>query len=305
MNILEDSYFRIPPTASGIKSGLCRISHAAGIAKPLRIGKSVLGRDIYALRIGCTEKNNSVLYIGGVHGSEWLTTLLLMKFACELCSNLDSSEQTMGADMRRLLSERGAVIVPMLNPDGIEIAHSGSQSAFGLSAHVERLKNEYSGIWQANARGIDINHNFDAGFYEEKKLERAQGICSPRPGKFGGIRPHSEPETRAAVNLCEAFRFIRAIAFHSQGEVIYHGYGKYTPPNSELICRLLCAQCGYSPDTPSGTASHAGFKDWFVKTYRRPGFTVEIGRGKNPLPIEDLNPIYARLYEMLLTGLML
>lgn len=37
----------------------------------------------------------------------------------------------------------------------------------------------------------------------------------------------------------------------------------------------------------------------------RPGFTIEIGRGKNPLPIEELEPIYARLLEMLLLTMLL
>ena len=46
------------------------------------IGKSALGRRIYAYRLGRGQRN--VLYCGGVHGREWITSLLLLHFADEL-----------------------------------------------------------------------------------------------------------------------------------------------------------------------------------------------------------------------------
>ena len=42
-----------------------------------------------------------------------------------------------------------------------------------------------------------------------------------------------------------------------------------------------------------------GFKDWFIDKFRRPGFTVEIGIGKNPLPPERADSIYRQIKEML------
>ena len=49
-----------------------------------------------------------------------------------------------------------------------------------------------------------------------------------------------------------------------------------------------------------GITSCRGFKDWFIETYDRPGFTVEIGKGTNPLPLEQFPEIYRKLRELLL-----
>ena len=91
------------------------------------------------------------------------------------------------------------------------------------------------------------------------------------------------------------FRSRTAYAFHSQGEEIYYRYGPHTPARSQLMAQVLASSCGYRLASPEGTASHGGFKDWFIDCMRRPGFTFEIGRGKNPLPIQEFEPIYARL----------
>ena len=41
-------------------------------------GKSLLGKELFAFVIG--EGKNTVVYVGGTHGIEWLTSLLLLKF---------------------------------------------------------------------------------------------------------------------------------------------------------------------------------------------------------------------------------
>ena len=136
-------------------------------------------------------------------------------------------------------------------------------------------------------------------------MEAASGINAPAPRQFGGFTPHSEPETKAAVNLCRRFDLSRIYAFHSQGEEIYYRYGSLVPQGSAAIARLLSDTSGYSLPNQSGLASHGGFKDWFIKEIGRPAFTIEIGRGKNPLPIDELSPIFARLYETLMLSLVI
>ena len=49
----------------------------------------------------------------------------------------------------------------------------------------------------------------------------------------------------------------------------------------------------------AGLASHGGFKDWFISELRKPGFTMEIGKGENPLPVSQLYEIYSRIEEAL------
>lgn len=59
--------------------------------------------------------------------------------------------------------------------------------------------------------------------------------------------------------------------------------------------------CFYEVSKQKGLASHAGFKDWFIETYERPAFTIEVGKGENPLPLTQLDDIYYRIRKALFT----
>jgi g-D-glutamyl-meso-diaminopimelate peptidase len=49
---------------------------------------------------------------------------------------------------------------------------------------------------------------------------------------------------------------------------------------------------GYTLADAPYSSSFAGYKDWFIKLYRRPGYTIEVGRGENPLPLSQFDEIY-------------
>lgn len=91
------------------------------------------------------------------------------------------------------------------------------------------------------------------------------------------------------------------IALHSQGQVIYWGFQGLEPPEAEGIVQRLGRVSRYQPVRYAGSA--AGYKDWFIQEYRRPGFTVEVGRGTNPLPLQQFDAIYSRLEPLLWEGL--
>lgn len=269
----------------------------------LPIGKTVLGRGIFAARLG--NPSQCTLFVGGVHGQEWLTTLLLFRFLDDLVFSITQNEPIADIDIKKALEHRGLVIVPALNPDGITIGVQGAAGAKNLADQVTRMCGGNFSSWQANARGIDINHNFDAGFEAVKQAERDAGITAPGPTKYGGDWPESEPETSAICQFIRSHPVRQLYAFHSQGEEIYYRYGEHTPPKSRLIAEILANASGYTVTDPVGTASHGGLKDWFINVFHQPGFTIEIGRGKNPLPVGELEPIYARLLEMLLIAMLL
>jgi len=46
--------------------------------------------------------------------------------------------------------------------------------------------------------------------------------------------------------------------------------------------------------------SFDGCKDWFISKFNRPGFTIECGKGKNPLPLSDFVGIYNDIAEALI-----
>ena len=95
------------------------------------------------------------------------------------------------------------------------------------------------------------------------------------------------------------------ISFHSQGEEIFYEYGENTPEKAIYIAKIFSALTDYTLVKNEGLYSSGGLKDWFIEEFKRPAFTVEIGKGKNPLPLEDIDDIYDRLKGMMVTGLIL
>lgn len=287
----ETALLGAPPDYQRLCRAVCELKKCEKF-KIFSIGRSALGRNIYA--VGAGKLCSGIIYVGGVHSLEWLTTLLLIKFCFELSKRKDKL---------LFLENRGVIIIPCLNPDGVELVINGIESAKEKKASIARMSNGDLSNWQANANGVDLNHNFDAGFNELKKLEIKSGILSPSPRRYGGEYPFSEPETKALASLCRLFDLQVAYAFHSQGEEIFYQYGKNTPPRSRLMAELLSQSSGYKLSTQEGLASHGGFKDWFIEKMSRPAFTIEIGKGKNPLPITDLDDIYKKLEDMLFLSL--
>ena len=297
-----DPYFLTPPCYEPTVRQCSLLKSRYPQLKLFSVGKSFLGRKIYAFALGNCK--NATLFAGAFHAQEWLTCSLLMRFMEDFARADATGEPLLGLDVHKTMLEKGLICVPMVNPDGVEIALNGPKSARHMQRYVENIMKSSPKKWQANARGVDLNHNYDAGFAALRALERAQGIDGPSPTQYGGRAPHSEFETRAMVNLCKTFDVKKVFAFHSQGEEIFFEYGKRTPMSSRLIAELLANTCGYRLVQNDGLASHGGFKDWFIEKTGRPGFTIEIGKGENPLPIEDLEPIYARLMETMLLAVM-
>lgn len=260
------------------------------------IGRSRMGKAIFRLSVG--EGDKQVLFCGGFHGSEWITVWLMLRFAEELCGSLQQQAPMAEIDVPAFLRRREIVIVPCVNPDGTDIFLHGPAAAGIREAFVRSVWDAQT-PWNANAAGVDINHNFDAGWHKLRAAEKKQGILSPAPRRYGGPKAESEPETQALCTLCRRIPPQHALAFHSQGEEIFWKYGRAAPPRGESLMRVFSAASGYKPVRNAGLYAHGGFKDWFIRTFDRPGFTVEVGKGVNPLPTEEFEPIYAQLREML------
>ena len=177
-----DGFYTQPPCYANIRRAACELRETYPFVKVFPIGKSVLGRSIYAFGIG--ELYHGALYVGGVHGMEWLTTLLLFRFTEDLLRAIATGEPLAEIDVNRTLENRSVVLIPCLNPDGVEISLNGPCSAKHLAEFVRRVSGGDTSRWQANARGIDLNHNFDAGYPLAKQMEQQAGICSPAPTRL-------------------------------------------------------------------------------------------------------------------------
>ncbi len=179
-----------------------------------------------------------------------------------------------------------------------EIAINGFSSV-GCCADTARRICPDKNRWKANARGVDINHNFNACWREVKRRELDAGITKPACTRFGGLRPESEPETRAMVRMCRRFPFERVLALHSQGREIYWNFKNCAPKNGYELAKKMSLASGYELTEPETIADGGGFKDWFLKEFRREGFTAEIGLGENPLPLSDFEAEYPLVKKMI------
>lgn len=267
------------------------------------LSQSLCFRNIDYIQIG--NPDCQILLAGGFHGMEWLTSLLLIHFIKNISEAVKKRISISDINISDFLRYRGILVIPCVNPDGVEISMHGAKSAGRFCELVEIASNGDTDSWQANARGVDINHNFDAGWEDLHNLELSNGIIGPAKTQYGGPYPESEPESSCLTKLCKTVNIKHALAFHSQGEEIYWHYGKNTPRKSELMARILAMSSGYTATYPAGLAVGGGFKDWFIDKLKRPAFTVEIGKGKNPLPLSDLEKIYNDLEELLVLSLIM
>lgn len=265
------------------------------------LGTSILGRGIPLIKLGTGRR--SVLYVGAHHGMEWITSALLVQFLEDFCDAYAHGRQTCGIFPAELCRLCTLYVLPMLNPDGVEYQIHGVAEENPL---YERLLEMNGGStdfsrWQANARGVDLNHNYNAGFTEYKRLEEENGIACGAPTRYSGLSPESEPEVSL---LCNFIRFHRAslcglMTLHTQGEEIFFRSGGVTLPKSAHTARTLAAMTGYRPSDAEGLASYGGLTDWCVRELGLPSFTIECGKGQNPLPFSDLSSIYTRLRRAL------
>lgn len=264
-------------------------------------GRSVLGRSLYYIRLGTGP--NEVHYNGSHHSLEWITTPLLMKFIENFCRAYSLGASIRGYNVRSIWNISSIYIIPMVNPDGVDLVLQGLRPD---NPYYQQLLGwnttglPFSRVWQANIRGVDLNRNYPASWEQAKAQEEALGITGPGPTRYGGPSPLSEPETQALVSFTRQHSFRMVIAYHSQGRVIYWLYRNIFVPRAQEIGLAFSRASGYALlDTPY-EAAFAGYKDWFIEEFRRPGYTVEVGLGINPLPITQFNTIYNDNEEIML-----
>ena len=95
------------------------------------------------------------------------------------------------------------------------------------------------------------------------------------------------------------------MSYHTQGKVIYWQFQDYNPPKAIAIGRQFERVSGYTLEETPFNSSFAGYKDWFIQNYNRPGYTVEVGEGINPLPTSQFDEIYSDNLGILVLGAIL
>jgi g-D-glutamyl-meso-diaminopimelate peptidase len=241
------------------------------------IGYSLFGKPLLEFRIGNSE-NNIIHINAGMHANEWNNPALLMKVFDELLYNSQNND-----DIRQYLNDVTLSIVPMVNPDGIDLVLGKYPEDNYLCENIIKINNfslELSS-WKANIRGVDLNNQFPAEWDLIKTIDFKKSEYASRD--FPGPYPLSEPEAIALAELSINSNFQEVYALHSQGEEFYWGFNNLEPPESENRAREIEEITGYK--AVRTIRSYGGYKDWFIQEFRRPGFTIEVGKGINPLPL--------------------
>ena len=241
---------------------------------PRVIARTVLGRAVFALEFG--KRQPRTLLLAGV-GGEGTTSRSLLRFCKALLQHQRERVPFFGVDLSCALGETGITVIPCLNPDGLDLAVHGLAAAGPLRRFLRPLLKEHD-PWAANARGIDLRHQFDAGFYEN----RVPGNDAPCNAGFGGTTPQSEAESRALAALCRSEQFRHALLLQP-GNNRLTVFAPAQNNGKAVLCGKLLAQELHTAPQRAALPDGA-FPFWFSETMRRPAYTVETGKESDPLP---------------------
>ncbi|MEH7124523.1 M14 family metallopeptidase [Bacillus sp. JJ1773] len=260
------------------------------------IGNTVLGKPIQEIRLGKGTKK--VHFNASFHANEWITSGILMALLNHFLLSLTNVKPIRGLQTMPLYQSVDISIVPMVNADGVNLVINGpTEDVRERVIGINRGSSNFSG-WKANIRGVDLNDQFPAKWETEKERSPEK---SPAPRDYPGSAPLTEPEAIAMAELTRSRQFNRALAFHTQGEEFYWGYEGMEPTESSVLAREFARVSGYR--SVQYIESYAGYKDWFIKEFRRPGFTIELGKGINPLPLSQFDEIFEEVLGIYLAAL--
>ncbi|WP_318508417.1 M14 family metallopeptidase [Bacillus sp. T3] len=275
---------------------LCELQRFYPFIKTRTIGKSVLGKPLQEILIGTGQKKININ--AAFHANEWITTPILMTFLNDYLLALTNTQNLCGIVMNPFYRSVQLSVVPMVNPDGVSLVLKGPTEEVRDSVVGINNESENFTAWKANIRGVDLNNQFPAKWEIEKERKEPKG---PAPRDYPGDAPLTEPEAIAMANLVKESRFDRLIALHTQGEEFYWGYEGFEPEEASIIAKEFARVSGYKE--VQYIDSHAGFKDWFIQEFRKPGFTLELGKGINPLPLSQFYDIYRKTLPIFIAAL--
>lgn len=237
------------------------------------IGKSLTGRKIVAVKLGEGSPVGIAQY--ALHGREYITAKLAIR-----------QYQTGGI-------VGSCWLVPLGNPDGALLSQTGAD---GFSDKVRKRLIELNNgtdfsLWKANARGVDLNVNFDALWGQGVK-----NVRYPNAENYIGKKPFSEPETQALKAFTEKMRPDYTVSYHTKGEEIYWYFHQPFRDclRDKALAIALSEATGYKLAYAKGSVG--GYKDWCIRQLHIPSFTIEAGaeRLTHPITEEELPVLFER-----------
>ena len=295
----------LPFTWARCEAALKNLAERFPFCRTEVIGTTEFGRTLRTLTIGTGSRR--VLYTAAHHANEWLTAPLLVRFAEAFAEAVQANGKLGDVDAAALAQSATICLLPMVDPDGVDLvvgAIDGDSIQYDLA---RRLARNYPDIpfpdgWKANLLGVDLNLQYPAGWLQAREIKFSQGYVNPGPRDYVGRAPLNQLESQA---LAEYTRYIDpalVLAFHSQGREIYWQFKEFFVPGAEELGKELARVSGYTLADAPYASGFAGYKDWFIQYFRRPGYTIEAGKGTNPLPLSQFPEIYRDNLGILITA---
>ncbi len=285
----------IPITAQSCDQMIREIVRTYPFCRSEVLTSTAFQRPIRTLVIGNGPRK--VIYSASHHANEWITSLVLLKFAEELAEAIETGGQIgrwRGRDIANLAT---IYMVPMVDPDGVDLVVGAIGPGNIQYDLAQRISADFPAIpfpngWKANLLGVDLNLNYPAGWLQAREIKFSQGYTKPAPRDYVGRAPLNQLETQALAGYTRFLDPELILAYHSQGKEIYWRFLDYEVPGAEALGQQFADVSGYTlADTPY-QSGFAGYKDWFIQEFRKPGYTIEVGSGENPLPLSQFDEIY-------------
>lgn len=238
-----------------------------------------------------------VIYSASHHANEWITTLVLLKYAEELAQAIQKGGRIGSRAAQEIADTATIYMVPMVDPDGVDLVTGAIGPGSIQYDLARRLAADYPSIpfpsgWKANLLGVDLNLQYPAGWLKAREIKFSQGFTRPGPRDYVGRAPLNQLESQALAGYTEYIDPALVLAYHSQGKEIYWQFMDYEVPGAQALGEQMAAASGYRLADAPYASSFAGYKDWFIQQFRKPGYTIEVGSGENPLPLSQFDEIY-------------
>lgn len=300
----------IVPTNEPMTSALCgqcveALAEEFPFIRAETIGTTAFGRPIRALSMGAGDRR--VLYSATHHANEWITSTLLLKFAEDYATAIRDDGMIFDRSARSLATDTTIYIVPMVNPDGTDLVTGVLVPNDEQYERAKGFARNYPNIpfpegWKANLNGVDLNLQYPAGWLMAREIKFRQGFTQPAPRDFVGRAPLNQTESLSMFDYTQRIDPDLVLAYHTQGNVIYYQYADIEIPGAAELAQRFSQVSGYAVEQVPYASSFAGYKDWFIQAFRRPGFTIEAGQGINPLPLSQFDEIYSDNIGILVTA---
>ena len=289
------------PYSDAVFYEMNKLAEEFDVAAPFVFGRSVMGKPLLYMCAGIGPRK--VLYSASHHANEWITTLVLLKFMKELFKSAKANGLIGTFYAEDLLNKTTLYFAPLINPDGVDLV-LGKISSGKYFEQAKKIASNYPSVsfpsgWKANIEGTDLNLQYPANWEKAKQIKSNLGYSGPAPRDYVGTAPLSAPESRALANFLRNINPELVLALHSQGNEIYWKFADCEPAGAFELGQRLAQASGYKLSQTPPESDNAGFKDWFIQDFGRPGYTVEMGLGESPLPLSQFETIYAGMEPLL------